>query len=232
VGILTALVFLLTLEDKNRFTSSRTVGAFVGLRPRKSQSGDDDPQLRINQGGRPISEKTSRAMRELHDGSVWQRQRPTTLGTGAHQTGRQECAETSTRSFGTKDGGAHAPTLSDGRGLRAVGLRGEEINGGLTNATAQIRESEVLCESSATERETTNRPARGTARSCSGTQARYVDGSPLAVRTPMCTGPRTRPNQSADGSMAERVPEQSWVNGSATIDTERPPHGKHDRGLA
>lgn len=63
-------------------------------------------------------------------------------------------------------------------------------------------------------------------------EARYVDGSPLAVRTPMCTGPRTRPNQSADGSRAERVLEQSWVNGSATIDTERPPHGKHDRGLA
>jgi transposase len=57
VGILTALVFLLTLEDKNRFTSSRTVGAFVGLRPRKSQSGDDDPQLRITKAGDPFLRK-------------------------------------------------------------------------------------------------------------------------------------------------------------------------------
>ena len=46
------------------------------------------------------------------------------------------------------------------------------------------------------------------------------------------------PNRAANaaqpecGSMAEQVLEQSWVNGSATIDTERPPHGKHDRGLA
>jgi transposase len=54
VGTLTALVFLLTIEDKNRFTSSRMAGAFLGLRPRKSQSGDDDPQLRITKSGDPF----------------------------------------------------------------------------------------------------------------------------------------------------------------------------------
>jgi len=54
VGILTALVFLLTLEDKNRFKSSRQVGGFVGLRPRKNQSGEDDPQLRITKAGDPF----------------------------------------------------------------------------------------------------------------------------------------------------------------------------------
>ena len=51
VGILSSLVFLLTLEDKRRFESSRAVGAFVGLRPRLNQSGDDDPQLRITKAG-------------------------------------------------------------------------------------------------------------------------------------------------------------------------------------
>ncbi len=129
---------------------------------------------------------------------------PTALGTGAHQTGRQECAETSTRSFGTKDGGAHAPTLGDGRGLRAVGLWGEEINGGLTNATAQIRESEVMCESSATERETTNRPARGTARSCSGTQARNVEWQPSGG---------SDPNVHRAANAAQ--PECGWKHGGA-----------------
>jgi len=54
VGILTALVFLLTLEDKNRFKSSRQVGGFVGLRPRKNQSGEDEPQLRITKAGDPF----------------------------------------------------------------------------------------------------------------------------------------------------------------------------------
>jgi transposase len=54
VGVLTALVFLLTIEDKNRFAKSRMVGAFLGLRPRKSKSGDGDPQLRITKTGDPF----------------------------------------------------------------------------------------------------------------------------------------------------------------------------------
>jgi transposase len=51
VGVLTALVFLLTLERSDRFQKSRSVGAFVGLRPRKRQSGDEDRQLRITKAG-------------------------------------------------------------------------------------------------------------------------------------------------------------------------------------
>jgi transposase len=54
VGILTALVFVLTIEDKDRFTQSRMVGAFLGLRSRKSSSGNDDPQLRITKAGDPF----------------------------------------------------------------------------------------------------------------------------------------------------------------------------------
>jgi transposase len=51
VGVLTALVFLLTLERSDRFEKSRSVGAFLGLRPRKRQSGDDDRQLHITKSG-------------------------------------------------------------------------------------------------------------------------------------------------------------------------------------
>ena len=54
VGILTAVVFILTLGDKDRFESSRMAGAYLGLRPRKSQSGSDDPQLRITKAGDPF----------------------------------------------------------------------------------------------------------------------------------------------------------------------------------
>src|SRR5258708_17414892 len=54
VGVLTALVFLLTIENKERFDKSRMAGAFLGLRPRKRQSGDDDPQLRITKAGGPF----------------------------------------------------------------------------------------------------------------------------------------------------------------------------------
>jgi transposase len=54
VGVLTALVFVLTIEDKTRFAKSRMAGAFVGLRPRKSKSCNDDPQLRITKAGDPF----------------------------------------------------------------------------------------------------------------------------------------------------------------------------------
>ncbi len=54
VGDLTAVAFVLTLGDKERFPSSRIAGAYLGLRPRKSQSGQDDPQLRITKAGDPF----------------------------------------------------------------------------------------------------------------------------------------------------------------------------------
>ncbi len=51
VGLLMALVFPLTLEDKTRFKSSRQVGAYLGLRPKKDQSGETDKQSRITKAG-------------------------------------------------------------------------------------------------------------------------------------------------------------------------------------
>jgi transposase len=54
VGLLTALVFLLTLEDKSRFAQSRDVGAFLGLTPKRQKSGDEDPQLHITKAGDPF----------------------------------------------------------------------------------------------------------------------------------------------------------------------------------
>ncbi len=51
VGPLTALCFLLTLEDPNRFKNSRSVGAYLGLRPKQRDSGEQQPQLRITKSG-------------------------------------------------------------------------------------------------------------------------------------------------------------------------------------
>jgi transposase len=51
VGHITALTFVLTLGTKERFGRSRDVGCYLGLRPRRSQSGDRDPQLRITKAG-------------------------------------------------------------------------------------------------------------------------------------------------------------------------------------
>jgi transposase len=51
VGPVTALSYVLTLEEPGRFGSSRSVGAYVGLQPRRSQSGDNDPELKITKAG-------------------------------------------------------------------------------------------------------------------------------------------------------------------------------------
>jgi transposase len=51
VGPLTALTFVLTLEDPSRFAKSRSVGAYLGLVPATDQSGDRDPQMRITKEG-------------------------------------------------------------------------------------------------------------------------------------------------------------------------------------
>lgn len=53
VGPLTSLAFLLSIEDPSRFEESRDVGSYVGLRPRRRQSGGDDPQLSITRAGDP-----------------------------------------------------------------------------------------------------------------------------------------------------------------------------------
>jgi transposase len=51
VGPLTALTFVLTIEDPYRFEKSRSVGAYLGLVPARDQSGDMDPQRRISKEG-------------------------------------------------------------------------------------------------------------------------------------------------------------------------------------
>lgn len=54
VGVLTALAFILTLEDKGRFKKSRMVAPFIGLVPRRNQSGEIDKQLSITKAGDPL----------------------------------------------------------------------------------------------------------------------------------------------------------------------------------
>ena len=51
VGPLTALTFVLTIEDPARFKHSRDVGPYLGLVPRRRQSGKRDPQCGITRIG-------------------------------------------------------------------------------------------------------------------------------------------------------------------------------------
>jgi transposase len=51
VGLLIALTFVLTVDDRDRFRKSREVGCYVGLRPRQQDSGASQPQLGISKEG-------------------------------------------------------------------------------------------------------------------------------------------------------------------------------------
>lgn len=51
IGTLSALAFVLILENPERFETSRMVGAYAGLVPARHQSGESDPQKRISKRG-------------------------------------------------------------------------------------------------------------------------------------------------------------------------------------
>ncbi len=51
IGTLTAVAFILTLGDRDRFRRSRDVGPYLGLVPRQADSGACSPQLGITKAG-------------------------------------------------------------------------------------------------------------------------------------------------------------------------------------
>jgi len=51
VGPITALAYVLTLENPQRFVKSRDVGPYLGLVPRQEHSGETQPQLGISKAG-------------------------------------------------------------------------------------------------------------------------------------------------------------------------------------
>lgn len=54
VGPITALAFILVIEDPMRFSKSRKVGAYLGLVPGQHESGSVNPQKRISKQGNPF----------------------------------------------------------------------------------------------------------------------------------------------------------------------------------
>jgi transposase len=51
VGAITALAYVLTLENPARFAKSRDVGPYLGLVPKQEDSGESQPQLGISKAG-------------------------------------------------------------------------------------------------------------------------------------------------------------------------------------
>jgi transposase len=54
VGPITAVAFVSAIDDPARFRKSRTVGAYLGLTPKRYQSGETDNQGRITKWGDPL----------------------------------------------------------------------------------------------------------------------------------------------------------------------------------
>ena len=54
VGPITALTFTASIEDPHRFARSEDVGAYAGLAPRRSQSGERDVRGSISKAGDPM----------------------------------------------------------------------------------------------------------------------------------------------------------------------------------
>jgi transposase len=57
VGVVTALTFRHTIDDPSRFRSASTVGAYLGLTPRRNQSGETDTRGKISRWGDRASPK-------------------------------------------------------------------------------------------------------------------------------------------------------------------------------
>jgi transposase len=57
VGELSALAFVLTIDDKERFGTSREVGPYLGMVPGQDQSGDSDKPQRITKEGDRLMRK-------------------------------------------------------------------------------------------------------------------------------------------------------------------------------
>lgn len=54
VGPVTSMAFVLTMFNPHRFKKSSHVGSWVGLAPKKRESGDSDPQLKVTREGNPF----------------------------------------------------------------------------------------------------------------------------------------------------------------------------------
>ena len=73
VGPITALAYVLTLENPEHFAKSRDVGPYVGLVPKQEDSGESQPQLGISKTGDTMLRKLLVGSAQYILGPVWTR---------------------------------------------------------------------------------------------------------------------------------------------------------------
>ncbi len=115
VGLITSLEFALTIEDLLKMASSRSCGAYLGLVPRRKQSGKTDPELRITKAGdmqlRRLLVQCAQYIQGLFGGDS----DPRTLGLSLPERGKKSAKRRGTQnqlSLGTR----HFSAACNGRG--------------------------------------------------------------------------------------------------------------------
>jgi transposase len=119
VGPLIALTFVLTVEDKSRFQKSRDVGCYVGVRPRRSDSGE--PTAAENhQGGGFLPPKDVGARSPLHPEPSRAGYGPEAMGPALGRARRQTSEEKGSRGCGAEAGHLASSVVGDRRSIRTA----------------------------------------------------------------------------------------------------------------
>jgi transposase len=115
VGPIVALAFMAAIEDVGRFHRMRDIGVYLGLTPKRHQSGETDVVLGISRQGDAMAQQLSLRGGECaaHHGAT--RLAAEELGSQAAQAAR---AEASARSGGAQARGADGPDLEGWDPLR------------------------------------------------------------------------------------------------------------------
>lgn len=127
VGTLTALPYVLTIADKHRFRHSRDVGCYLGLRPKRSQSGEHDPPLGITRAGNSYWRCLHYRVRPLYCGPLWSGQRAAALGPKTGGAGWQECARPRRNCRGAATVGAVTSVMGHRRVVSALPFGGRGL---------------------------------------------------------------------------------------------------------
>ena len=117
MGPITALAYVLTLENPKRFAKSRDVGPYLGLVPKQEDSGDSQPQLGISKAGDMMVRKLLVGSAHYISGAVRTGHGFTAIRDAAVRAGRKECQEASGGSSGPEAGSFTAPPLGERRGI-------------------------------------------------------------------------------------------------------------------
>src|SRR3977135_4526214 len=70
VGPITSLYLVLKIENPQRFTRTRNIGAFVGLCPKRDQSGGNRQRVAHQQMRRPLSASPAGERRAAYPGTL------------------------------------------------------------------------------------------------------------------------------------------------------------------